>query len=123
VALVRIVFEGGAWHDRHTQVDAGAHEKNGRAERWAKNEGETHVFQKTERTKQVEVEHDTRQGKRYTTEEAVVYELVEKKPALGSTSVKRPKKQPAETAKQTKSSPAKQQPKKAKKPAAQTSLF
>lgn len=92
MALILIVFEGGSWHGRSTKIDAGAHEQNGRAERWAKTEDETHVYQKTTRVKEVEVEHDTRQGKRHTIEEAAVYELVERKPAFGSTAAQKSKK-------------------------------
>lgn len=115
MALILVVFEDGDWHDRSTKIDAGAHEQSGRAERWAKEAGEIHVYQKTERTREVEVEHDTRQGKRYTTETAVVYELVERKPDLASWQAKKPKR-----AKPVKAAKTGGKPKKA---AAQASLF
>jgi hypothetical protein len=80
-SLKRIVFRGGAWDGRTTKIDAGG---SGRAERWAKEEGETHVYAATEETAAVEVEHDTKSGKRYSEETAQVYELVERKPDLAS---------------------------------------
>ena len=78
MALLLILFEGGAWDGRTSKIDASG---SGRAERWAKDEGEIHVYQRTRRQADVTVEHDTRSGKKLTTESATVYELVERKPS------------------------------------------
>jgi hypothetical protein len=77
MALLRVIFEGGVWDGRVDQIDANG---SGFAERWAKDEDETHVYKRSETVKPAVFEHDTREGKKLTTEQATVFELVERRP-------------------------------------------